>query len=355
MTNGSKASRYDNEIDMGIETSHTKILRLVGTRQRVLDLGCATGQLAKVLRERGCEVVGIEADAEAAKLAAEHCDSVIVGDVEELDLAMELGERRFDVIVAGDVLEHLKAPEATLASLRPFLDRNGCLITSVPNVAHGSVRLALLTGSFPYAELGLLDRTHLRFYTRSSLREMLEAAEFTPVHVEDLHLDIEHSEVPFAADEIPPGLVEVLAEQTDARVYQFVVVALPSRAALGPIPQITRALHKRVEALEPLETEVELLRTVVAQQQEAVEVHQLRLLEANDRALRNDGELERLRQLAAACAQQDSRVANLEYEVAQLRDVEDQLRKVYASRVWRAFTTYRGLVNVLRSARPGPS
>lgn len=352
---GSRGSRYDTETDLSAETPHTKMLRLVGTNQRVLDLGCATGQLAKVLRERGCDVVGIEADPDAAKLAAEHCSAVIVGDVEELDLGLELGERRFDVIVAGDVLEHLKKPEETLASLRPFLDRNGCLITSVPNVGHGSVRLALLGGSFPYAELGLLDDTHLRFYTRSSLLAMLEAAGFAPIHVETIELAIEHSEVPFEAEAVPPGVMDALASQPDAMVYQFVVVALPNRGALAPLAQLTKALAKRVATLEPLEPEVKTLRSTVHDHQEAVEQMRLMVLEANDKALRNDGELARLRvyaaQLSGALAQKDQQIDILNNEIGQLREVEETLREIYASKLWRIASTYRGLVNVLRHSR----
>lgn len=358
MTNPSTVGRYDREVDLDLETSHTKMLRLIGTNQRVLDLGCATGQLAKVLRERGCDVVGIEPDPEAAKLAAEHCSAVIVGDVEDLDLSLELGERRFDVIVAGDVLEHLKQPELALAALRPFLDRNGCLITSVPNVGHGSVRLALLGGAFPYAELGLLDRTHLRFYTRESLLRMLGDADFTPIHVEGVDLPIELSEVPFAPEDTPPGVLEALAGQSDALVYQFVVVALPTRGALGAIPMLARALAKRVQELAPLKAEVDVLRPALEQQREAIEQMRVMVLEANDKALRNDGELERMRlyaaQLSAAAGQKDHQIAALENDVAQLRKVEQSLKDIYASKLWRIASTYRGVMNVLRASWSDP-
>src|SRR5688500_10369431 len=142
------------------------VIRLVGTGKRVLELGCATGYVSRVLVENGCEVVGIELDAEAAKRAMEHCEFVVVGDLEVLDLAEELGDRQFDVIVAADTLEHLKNPEIVLERLHPFFAPNGYLVASIPNIAHGSVRLALLEGRFPYSQTGLLDDTHLRFYTR---------------------------------------------------------------------------------------------------------------------------------------------------------------------------------------------
>ena len=83
---------------------------------------------------------------------------------------------KFDVIVAGDVLEHLPSPEALLARLTPLLAPGGTLLASLPNVANVTVRAALLFGSFPYADRGILDRTHLRFYTRETARALLETS-----------------------------------------------------------------------------------------------------------------------------------------------------------------------------------
>ena len=141
---------------------------LVPEGARVLEFGCATGYMSSVLKSReGCTVTGIEISPEAAEIAREHCDRVIVGDAEELDYGELLGKERFDAILFADVLEHLKrtrrGPRAD-----PTLPRDrGTVIASIPNIAHGSVRLALLAGEFRYRELGLLDNTHLRFFTSS--------------------------------------------------------------------------------------------------------------------------------------------------------------------------------------------
>ena len=97
-----------------------------------------------MLRDRGCAIVGIELEPGAAAAAAVHCERMVVGDLDALDLDAELGEDRFDVIVAADVLEHLKDPAGTLGRLRPFLAPGGYFVISLPNVAHADVRLALL-------------------------------------------------------------------------------------------------------------------------------------------------------------------------------------------------------------------
>src|SRR5215218_2291606 len=125
------ASKYETRIDLGDEnSSHTLIVDLVGDGKHVLDVGCATGNLAEVLSEHGCKVTGIEIDPEAAQQAEKHCERVIVGDVEDLDLSGKLDDESFDVIVFGDILEHLKDPLRTLKRLKPFLRPEGYAVAS---------------------------------------------------------------------------------------------------------------------------------------------------------------------------------------------------------------------------------
>src|SRR5262249_20965582 len=146
--------------------------------KRVLELGCATGYMSSVLRDQGCQVVAIEIDPEMAERARGYCERVIVGDLDAIDLSRELGDDRFDVVVAADVLEHLNDPSRVLSPLKPFLRPDGYLVASLPNIAHGSVRLSLLAGQFVYGQRGLLDRSHLRFFTRGSLEDLFEDAGF---------------------------------------------------------------------------------------------------------------------------------------------------------------------------------
>src|SRR5690242_10330690 len=125
--------------------------------------------MSQVLRERlGCSVVGIELDPQMGELARPQLERLIIGDLETVDLAAELGDERFDVLLFADVLEHMRDPAAVLARTRPFLRDDGLVVASLPNVAHISVRLSLLAGQFRYRRWGLLDETHLRFFTRAT-------------------------------------------------------------------------------------------------------------------------------------------------------------------------------------------
>ena len=154
--------------------AHGIVLRMVGSDKRVLELGCATGSVTKVLAQRGCRVTAIEIDPDAAQQAKEWAEEIIVGDLDTMDLPAALGEAEFDVIVAADVLEHLRDPARCLLACVERLALGGEVVLSIPNVAHGDLRLALLQGQFQYRPLGLLDESHLRFFTRDALEQFLD-------------------------------------------------------------------------------------------------------------------------------------------------------------------------------------
>ncbi len=155
----------------------------------VLDLGFGAGLLARRIRGRCRYLAGIELDPEAAREGAAYFDDPVVGD-----LLSGLGgpwRLPFDVVVAGDILEHLPQPEQALEQIRGLLVPGGLLLASLPNAANVTVRLALLAGRFPYADRGILDRTHLRFYTRRSGRELLERSGFAVRRVEATAMPVE--------------------------------------------------------------------------------------------------------------------------------------------------------------------
>lgn len=157
-----------NERPLG---GHRMLLRELGSADRVLDVGCSTGYLARPLAERGSRVVGIERNPQAAAGAQRWCEQVLTGDIETMELPFPPGS--FDAIACGDLIEHLRRPDDFLSRVRPLLARDGRLVLSTPNVANWSVRLALLFGSFRYTERGILDRDHAHLFTRRTLLECL--------------------------------------------------------------------------------------------------------------------------------------------------------------------------------------
>jgi len=165
-------------------SSHSLILSLLGKGdgRRALDVGAADGFLTERLTASGWTVTALERDPVQADRIRGKCHDVIVADL--ADGALPLAGP-FDAIVYGDVLEHLNDPLKSFVSVNQHLARAGAIVVSVPNVAHLWVRLSLLAGRFDYADRGILDRTHVRFFTRRTFLDFLGQAGLT---VEALHV-----------------------------------------------------------------------------------------------------------------------------------------------------------------------
>lgn len=200
--------------------AHAKLVAAVGTGRRVLDVGCSSGYLAQPLAARGNTIVGIELDPVAARAAEEFCERVLVGDIEVMDLPLEPAS--FDVVLCGDVVEHLRDPVAALARLRPLLVPGGRLVVSTPNVANWAIRLSLLGGRWRYTDRGILDRSHTHLFTRASLRDALEAAGY---RVERIDFSVP---VPGGSDALDGAAYAVGRLRPGLFAYQFVAVAQTS-------------------------------------------------------------------------------------------------------------------------------
>jgi glycosyltransferase involved in cell wall biosynthesis len=172
-------------------SSHNTVQRLVGSNQEVLDLGCGEGSFAAELAKNGNRTVGV--DAVPVPLESSPLHEFVRLDLEcGLEpLLQSLGSRRFDYVLMLDILEHLRRPEQVLSQAAGALRDNGRIIVSLPNVANITVRLMLLFGRFNYTERGLLDRTHLRFYTHKTARRLLEQSGYEIVRKETTVMPIE--------------------------------------------------------------------------------------------------------------------------------------------------------------------
>jgi 2-polyprenyl-3-methyl-5-hydroxy-6-metoxy-1,4-benzoquinol methylase len=224
--------------DLGVyyEGSRPDLRALVPVgAQRVLDVGCGAGSLGAVLKqERGIEVAGIELFPQAAEIAEGRLDHLVREDLDRVE-TIPFPDGHFDAIVFGDVLEHLRDPQRLLRALRRYLADDGVVICSIPNVKHWSVVFPLLVKDrWEYADSGLLDRTHVHFFTLHEIDAMLRAAGFAPREV-----DVE--EIPLPAQLAP--LADVVARlggdptETAARLgaYQYRVIATLAKDGGEPV------------------------------------------------------------------------------------------------------------------------
>jgi len=235
-----------------VEEENRALVSLIGRPRTVLDVGCGVGLNGACARRLGAAVTGIEISAGAAAQARERLDEVLELDItDETEVRRQLSERRFDLILFADVLEHLPDPGAVLARFVDLLTDGGRVIVSVPNVAAWTVRLGLLRGRFAYQRSGILDDSHLRFFTRESAIELCRDAGLQVLQVEHnpmlvraakgliqstmVGLDHHGDQDPFALSRSAPyklyqGLVRPLEDRIANRApgllaFQHVVVA----------------------------------------------------------------------------------------------------------------------------------
>lgn len=231
---------------------NSKLLALVGEKKKVLEVGCALGYQTRSMKElQGCQVTGIEIDADAANLSRPYCDDLIVGDIETMDLDQALHDKLFDVITFADVLEHLKDPVATLRKVSPFLQDGGYVIASIPNIAHSSVIFEMAKGLFEYRSLGLLDNTHIHFFTRQTIYHAFENAGYLIVELDRNILSAANTEFktnPKNDDDLK-FLDYINNHNQEAETYQFVLKAIRSDNKSALQSEILTA-QERVKNLE---------------------------------------------------------------------------------------------------------
>lgn len=261
-------------------SSYAKVIELVGSSKRVLDVGCASGYLARLLSARGCEVVGIDINPEAVHEAERFCVRTYLADLDRVPLDTLLSGEHFDAVIFADVLEHLRDPWSVLDNVRHVLNQDGHVVVSIPNIAHGAIRLSLLQGKFNYSEFGILDDSHLRFFTRRTLGELFVRTGYEVQQIERTVLRL------FESSNLVPALTEGdfdeatvarVREDADFETLQFVVKAKvlddeAKRAQLiKAFVQASDDLDKAREKQRRIELQLELTHSEVLAQRESME------------------------------------------------------------------------------------
>lgn len=281
----SSIERYDYAFDPEGDAWAARLIRRLPASGSVLELGPGPGVMTKVMAARGYEVTVVENDPQALEALQSLGVKTIEGDLDGEEWLAALAGLRFDAILACDVLEHLRQPEALLRRLSSHLEPLGRLVISVPNIAYAGVAAALRNGAFDYADKGLLDRTHVRFFTKRSMETALLDTGWVPQRWEANRVPITNSEFAWCWN----SLTEVLRQElqsnwTDFDVYQWMVESTPSASG-----HEARAAQERANA-EKLREQFHALKALYDQEHVSLLDHQKAFGEARQIIARQESE-----------------------------------------------------------------
>jgi SAM-dependent methyltransferase len=234
----SKYSKVRKNSSTSLKDTLGKVYSYIPNSPLVLDVGCSTGYFGELLiDDKKATVDGIELDSNDAAKARKVLNQVYSLDLEYDEWPKELLSTRYDVVFFGDILEHLKDPGKVLEKFSKLLKRSGIVIISIPNIAHASVRFDLLAGNFDYEELGILDNTHLKYFTFSSFTRLLGESGYKLIDYDQSTVAMPRD----TAEKILDNLGLVANEkfydrmlQPDATAFQYKIVAKVGKMKAPP-------------------------------------------------------------------------------------------------------------------------
>ncbi len=333
-----------SEADLDENSSLKKMSRLVGENKRLIDFGCATGYLAQLLKSKGCEVTGVEVNSKAAEVAEQYCEQVIVADLDFVSLAEILPGQVFDVAVFGDILEHLRDPWKLLEETRQLLKPEGYVVASIPNIAHGAIRLALLQGRFEYMEVGILDNTHLRFFTRKTVEELFAHCGYFIDVIERIKLPIFSGSnwiPPINKKSFDSNVIHEIEQDEDADTLQFVFQAFPLSLE-GKYAALHQQYSTLVEQVQNSQTQRQEIHTELKQSQVQLQGKQTELKHLQTQLQQTQAQLEQ------AQTQQQQTYVEMKRSQCQLQQIQ-LLWSETQTKLQQAHTGWEHCQNIIKA------
>lgn len=222
---------YDFELDLETDNSNSVILKNIKKDSKIFEFGPAHGRMTKYLKEQlNCSIDIVEIDEKAGKEASHYAETSFigpqVGDLNSYHQYMEIVKsagKKYDYIILADVLEHLIDPKMILKwAGYSMIKENGSIWISIPNIAHNSVLIDLWNNKFDYKETGLLDKTHIKFFTESSLDQFVIDCGLKVKTKFNLINVVDNTEFNNSYEDVPSYIAFGLKERKDGEVYQFV-------------------------------------------------------------------------------------------------------------------------------------
>lgn len=222
-------------VDYGDNPRSELVEFIKGAPERILEIGCGRGAFGTLIKQKypGAEYIGLELDEKAAEIAQSRLDRVIMANIEEINLE-ELGinEGSFDFIICADVLEHLYDPWQVLFKLHAYLKPNGQMLASIPNTQNISLILQLLSGNWTYTEFGLLDATHIRFFTLNEIFKLFAGTGYKIVDCASI-LQAQVGEDGWPRDlDLEKIVLRQVSKEEAAKLYTFQYIVVAQKSGL---------------------------------------------------------------------------------------------------------------------------
>ncbi len=216
-------NKYDCELNLSERNSLSVLVQHVKPNSLVLEFGPANGRMTRYMKEQlNCQVYAVESDKDAAEDAAKFTEKIVIASIENYSWRDEFKGMLFDTIIFADVLEHLYAPQDVLESVGDFLKPDGSVLISIPNIAHNSIIINLLKNQFDYSPTGLLDDTHIRFFTKNTFDALIEKAGFFRAFETAIFISPENTELLNSYNDLPHPISDFLRHNYYGEVYQFI-------------------------------------------------------------------------------------------------------------------------------------
>ncbi|MBU3127142.1 rhamnan synthesis F family protein [Clostridium tagluense] len=247
-------SKYDFELDLDSENSLSNIINMIKPKSKVLEFGPANGRMTKYLsRNMNCEIDIVEMDESAGIEASQYSNKSFVGedlgDIEKYKWLEELKNEQYDYIVFADVLEHLRFPQKILKACKKILKDKGSIIISAPNIAHNSVIIDLINDEFKYNEVGLLDNTHISFFSYKSLVRMIEESGYKTVIERATYCGVGENEINNNYNCVSKEFSKALRKRDKGNLYQFVFEVKKKEHVMicSPLKEVNLGLNSEYE------------------------------------------------------------------------------------------------------------
>jgi 2-polyprenyl-3-methyl-5-hydroxy-6-metoxy-1,4-benzoquinol methylase len=240
--------KYEYAVDTTADTAPARVVRMIGNSQHVLEVGSGPGSITKQLKGAGnCTITALEIDPVAIELVRPFCEAVHSADLNATDWDSVLEGRKFEVVLAADVLEHVYDPLAVLKKMASLVRDDGRVVLSLPHVGHSAVAACLLLEDFDYRDWGLLDKTHIRFFGLKNIQALVENSGMVITRAEFVVRHPDETEFAEKWGKLSRSVQQALLSNKYGFVYQVVLEAKIATSNSVPVKLLDQPVsHQRL-------------------------------------------------------------------------------------------------------------